>query len=76
MSTHEKDNFLQIYEWANDWQQLPWAHDEPTLYLSEISNLREPGTALDIGCGSGAATGPVSQAITSTTKSVLEVRLM
>ncbi len=53
MSTHEKDNFLQIYEWANDWQQLPWAHDEPTLYLPEISNLRELGTALDIGCGSG-----------------------
>ena len=53
MGTHEKDNFLQIYDWASDWQQLPWAHDEPTLYLAEICNLREPGTALDIGCGSG-----------------------
>lgn len=26
MSTHEKGNFLQIYDWASDWQQLPWAH--------------------------------------------------
>jgi len=53
MSTHEKETFLQTYEWVNGWQDLPWAHDEPTLFLAEICQEREPGRALDIGCGAG-----------------------
>ena len=53
MTTHEKNTFLQTYQWAGKWEELPWAHDEPTLFLSEICNRRTPGTALDIGCGSG-----------------------
>jgi SAM-dependent methyltransferase len=53
MSTHEKDTFLQTYAWANTWQDLPWAHDTPTLFLAEICRQKPPGKALDIGCGAG-----------------------
>lgn len=53
MSTHEKDTFFQTYDWVSDWSQLPWAHEQATLYLPEICSLRKPGTAIDIGCGSG-----------------------
>jgi len=53
MTTHEKDTFLQTYQWAGKWEELPWAHDEPTLFLADICNRRKPGTALDLGCGSG-----------------------
>lgn len=53
MSTHELDTFLGTYEWAGSWEKLPWAHDEPTLFLAEICRRRKPGRALDIGCGAG-----------------------
>lgn len=54
MSTHEKETFLQTYQWASDWSQLPWAHDEPTLFLAELCKQRgTAGRALDIGCGAG-----------------------
>ena len=53
MSTHELQTFIGTYEWAGSWQDLPWAHDEPTLFLSEICRRRPPGRALDIGCGAG-----------------------
>jgi len=53
MTTHEQETFAQTYDWAGSWQELPWAHDEPTLFLAEICTKRAPGTALDIGCGSG-----------------------
>jgi len=53
MDTHEKETFLQTYQWAQDWSQLPWAHDEPTLFLAEICKQRPRGKALDIGCGAG-----------------------
>jgi len=53
MSTHEKETFLQSYEWADSWRDLPWAHDHPTLFLAEICSEREPGKALDLGCGAG-----------------------
>jgi len=53
MSTHEKETFLQTYQWAKDWSQLPWAHDEPTLFLAELCKQRPAGRALDIGCGAG-----------------------
>jgi len=53
MSTHEKETFLQTYDWVNSWQDLPWAHDEATLFLAEICQRKTPGTALDIGCGAG-----------------------
>lgn len=53
MSTHEKDTFMNTYEWASAWKDLPWAHDEPTLFLAEICRRRKPGKALDIGCGAG-----------------------
>jgi SAM-dependent methyltransferase len=53
MSTHEKDTFQATYEWAKEWQDLPWSHAEPTMFLAEICRRRKPGKALDIGCGSG-----------------------
>lgn len=53
MDTHEKDTFIATYDWAKQWQDLPWAHDEPTLFLAEICRRRKPGKALDIGCGTG-----------------------
>jgi SAM-dependent methyltransferase len=53
MNTHEKDTFLRTYEWANSWRDLPWAHTDPTLFLSEICRTRKPGRVLDIGCGAG-----------------------
>lgn len=53
MSTHEKETFLQTYDWVKGWEDLPWAHDEPTLFLAEVCHMRSPGTALDIGCGAG-----------------------
>ncbi|MBN8280047.1 MAG: class I SAM-dependent methyltransferase [Gammaproteobacteria bacterium] len=53
MSTHEKQTFLATYDWAKSWADLPWAHQEPTLFLAEICDRRKPGRALDIGCGAG-----------------------
>ena len=53
MSTHEKDTFFATYDWAKSWEDLPWAHDEPTVFLSEICRRRKAGRALDIGCGAG-----------------------
>ena len=53
MSTHEKQTFFATYDWAKSWQDLPWAHEEPTLFLAEICRRRPPGRALDIGCGAG-----------------------
>lgn len=53
MTTHEKDTFFGTYDWAKSWQDLPWSHKEPTLFLAEICRRRGPGKALDIGCGAG-----------------------
>lgn len=53
MSTQEKKTFFATYDWAKSWQDLPWAHEEPTLFLPEIVRRRVPGRALDIGCGAG-----------------------
>lgn len=53
MTTHEKDTFFATYAWAKSWTDLPWAHEEPTLFLAEICKRRGPGKALDIGCGAG-----------------------
>ena len=52
---HDKENFYKIYDWAgSDRNKLPWAHDEPTLFLRDIVAQRgKPGKALDIGCGAG-----------------------
>ena len=62
MSTHEKDTFVATYEWAKGWEDLPWSHDEPTLFLGEVCRRRAPGKALDIGCGGGKNGAPFSQA--------------
>ena len=53
MTTLEKNTFFATYDWARSWQDLPWAHGEPTLFLAEICQRRKPGRALDIGCGAG-----------------------
>ena len=53
MTTTEKTTFFATYDWAKTWQDLPWAHAEPTLFLAEICERRKPGRALDLGCGAG-----------------------
>jgi SAM-dependent methyltransferase len=53
MNTHEKETFFATYAWAKTWADLPWAHEEPTLFLAEICRRRAPGRVLDIGCGAG-----------------------
>lgn len=53
MKTHDKETFYQQYEWAKTYRQLPWAHEEPTLYLADICRSRPGGRALDMGCGAG-----------------------
>lgn len=53
MTTQEKKTFFATYDWAKSWRDLPWAHEEPTLFLAEITRQRKPGRALDIGCGAG-----------------------
>jgi len=53
VGTHEQKTFLATYDWAKDWRDLPWAHEEPTLFLANVCQHRRPGRALDIGCGGG-----------------------
>lgn len=53
MTTHELKTFTATYDWAKTWRDLPWAHDEATLFLAELCAKRKPGRALDIGCGAG-----------------------
>jgi SAM-dependent methyltransferase len=53
MGTDELKTFMATYEWAKTWRDLPWAHDEATLFLAELCAKRKPGRALDIGCGAG-----------------------
>jgi SAM-dependent methyltransferase len=53
MGTDELKTFMATYDWAKTWRDLPWAHDEPTLFLAELCAKRKPGRALDIGCGAG-----------------------
>ena len=53
MTTHELKTFSATYDWAKSWRDLPWAHDDATLFLAELCAKRKPGRALDIGCGAG-----------------------
>jgi SAM-dependent methyltransferase len=53
MATDELKTFMATYDWAKTWRDLPWAHDEATLFLAELCAKRKPGRALDIGCGAG-----------------------
>jgi SAM-dependent methyltransferase len=53
MITNEKKTFFATYDWAKDWRDLPWAHEEPMLFLPDICQERRAGRALDIGCGAG-----------------------
>lgn len=53
MGTDELKTFTATYDWAKTWRDLPWAHDEATLFLAELCAKRKPGRALDIGCGAG-----------------------
>jgi len=48
------DKFKEHYRKVKAGRQLPWHHAEPNRFLDPITELRgKPGTALDMGCGSG-----------------------
>ena len=50
----ELEKFLEHYGNANAAEKLPWHHAEPNRFLDLVHQSRgEPGTALDMGCGSG-----------------------
>lgn len=53
MSSDARKTFTATYDWARDWRDLPWAHEEPTLFLADLCARRPPGRALDLGCGAG-----------------------
>ena len=48
----KKYDFLYSRTKGDD-NKLPWAHKEPTKFLSEITQQCAPGRAIDLGCGSG-----------------------
>lgn len=45
--------FKRLYDSAKAPEDLPWAHRDPTAFLSDIVSIRDPVRALDIGCGTG-----------------------
>jgi len=50
----EIDQFKEHYRNAEAGEKLPWDRTEPIRYLDPVHRLRgNPGTALDMGCGSG-----------------------
>lgn len=50
----KRDKFKEYYRQAKSAKRLPWHHSEPNRFLDSIIAGRSgPGTALDMGCGSG-----------------------
>ena len=50
----KQDKFEEYYRQAKSAKRLPWHHAEPNRFLDAIIAARaQPGTALDMGCGSG-----------------------
>jgi len=50
----ETDKFKEHYRKAEAGGKLPWERTEPSRFLESAHQLRDkPGTALDMGCGSG-----------------------
>lgn len=54
MSDQSQTVFKRLYRTAQRPEDLPWHHAEPPALLAEALDAgREPGTALDVGCGAG-----------------------
>ncbi len=54
MAPSEEFVFNKLYERIDQPEKLPWAHDDPTAFLRDITAARAtPGKVLDIGCGAG-----------------------
>ena len=54
MSDQGKSIFKRLYRSASGPQDLPWYEAEPPeLLVAALDQRRQPGTALDIGCGAG-----------------------
>ena len=50
----KQDKFKEYYRQAKSAKRLPWHHAEPNRFLDAIiADRAQPGTALDMGCGSG-----------------------
>ena len=50
----ESEKFQAHYAREKGGKPLPWHHAEPNRFLDPITETRDkPGTALDLGCGSG-----------------------
>ncbi len=50
----ESEKFQAHYAREKSGKPLPWHHQEPNRFLDPITETRDkPGTALDLGCGSG-----------------------
>ena len=52
----ESEKFQAHYAREKGGKPLPWHHAEPNRFLDPITEARDkPGTALDLGCGSGVS---------------------
>ena len=54
MVERDKQFLLKLYNQADSYEQLPWHRPEPPSMLQKVVTQRkETGLALDIGCGAG-----------------------
>ena len=61
----ESEKFQAHYAREKGGKPLPWHHAEPNRFLDPITETRDkPGTALDLGCGSGVDSVHLAEPVT------------